>query len=229
MPVTPQAALLPTPCLIQLDEAVALHNAGNTPAAATQLEQLQQNCPNLPQVHHNLGVIAGLRQEWQEAIEHFQRAVSDDARTNNTQLHLQAIHQYKAAAAYQKALGITAALKQPQLSMQNSSIANAVVETPPKTALHTVTTVDYELFSWWTAAATDATASWLEHYATGYPPLENTDAHAVDWENVARDISFTAQDAVVILNYKISDIEKRLLLLLRLQNNRWKIYRENLL
>lgn len=215
--------------MAQLDEAVAIYNKGNTSAATIQFEQLALNCSQLPQVHHNLGVIAGDRLQWNEAREHFQRALAGDKRSNNTQSHLQAIHQFKASLAYQKALGAQRSNTEPQLSMQNSAYTNAIFEGPKITTLHNVPTVEYELFAWWTAAATDAMPSWLEHYAAGYPPVENTDAQTVNWDEVARDISFTAQDAVVVLSYQLNDIERRILLLLRLQNNRWKIYRENAL
>lgn len=224
-----QASVLTASCLTQLDDAVSLFDTGNTNAAATQLDQLAISCSELPQVHHNLGVIAAVRHEWQAASEHFKRALAFDARTNNTQSHLQAIHQFKSSLAYKKALGIDSSPTMPELSMQNSAAANAVVEAPIKTSLHNVSTLDYELFSWWTAAATNAMPSWLEHYAVGYPPVENTDAQVVHWDDVGRDISFTAQDAVVVLSYQKNDIEKRMLLLLRLQNNRWKIYRETTL
>lgn len=229
MPATSQATLLPASCLAQLDETVSLYNQGNTNAAATRFEELAVNCAQLPQVHHNLGVIAGARQQWTAASEHFTRAIAGDLRTNNTQSHLQAIHQFKASLAYQKALGVHTSTSKPLLNMQNSADTNALFEAPIKTTLHTAPTVDYELFSWWTAAANDAMPSWLEHYVVGYPPVENTDAQDINWDDVGRDISFTAQDAVVVLSYQKNDVDKRMLLLLRLQNNRWKIYRENAL
>lgn len=229
VPATSQASLLSTHCLEELDDAVLLFNKGNTSAAYTQFEQLAISCSQLPQIHHNLGVIAGIGQQWNRATEHFQRAIADDARTGMTHSHLQAIHQYKAAMAYRSALGTSGDIAQPQMSMQNSTHLNAVPEPLTKTTLHNVPTVDYELYSWWNAAATDELPAWLEHYSTGYPPQENTDANVVSWDDVGRNISFTAQDAVVVLSYQLNSIEKRTLLLLRLQNNRWKIYRESTL
>lgn len=229
VPAASQASLLSTPCLVELDGAVGLYNKGNTRAAHNRFEQLAISCAHLPQVHHNLGVIAGMSQQWNQASEHFQRAIVDDTRTGMTHSHLQAIHQYKASLAYSSALGSNSTIVQPILSMQNSTHVNAVFKAPTKTTLHSVPTIDYELFSWWTAAATDALPAWLEHYASGYPPQENADASVVAWDDVGRNISFTAQDAVVVLSYQINEVEKRTLLLLRLQNNRWKIYRESAL
>lgn len=226
LPLAVQAALASNSCSAQLDAAVSLYNNGNTETASTELKQLADQCAHLPQVHHNLGVVAAVNQQWYEAEEHFERAITDDKRSNSTYEHLQAIHQFKAALAYRKALDVEGAVAQPRLTMQNSSDSNAIYNEPPKTSLHNVATIDYELFSWWTAAANDATEAWLDHYTSGYPPLENTHASNVQWDKVGRDIAFTTQDAVVVLNYELNNVEKRLLLLLRLQNNRWKIYRE---
>lgn len=229
LPLVSYADLAPTSCSEQLDKAVSVYTQGNTSAAAMQLENLATTCANLPQVHHNLGVIAGSRQQWTQAAEHFNRALADDHRSNDTRNNLQAILQYKASLAYQNALGTNSSISLPELNMQNSSIINASYAAPPKTGLHNTATIDYELFAWWNAAASNATPDWLEHYVTGYPPLENTDAQTVDWDTVDRDISLTAQDAVVVLGYQMNNIQKRVLLLLRLQNNRWKIYRETAL
>lgn len=229
VPATSHADLLSAPCLTELDDAVALYNEGNTSAAYIRFQRMEKSCSHVPQVHHNLGVIAATAQRWTQATEHFQRAIADDTRTGMTHSHLLAIHQHKAALAYRRALGTHGDIVPPQLNMQNSTHANAIHAAPVKTSLHNVPTIDYELFSWWTAAATDALPAWLEHYVSGYPPQENTDAGVVAWDDVGRNISFTAQDAVVVLSYQLNDIEKRTLLLMRLQNNRWKIYRESVL
>lgn len=229
LPTIARAALAANSCSSQLDAAVSLFNNGNSDEATDALTKLADTCAHLPQVHHNLGVIAATNQQWYEAEKHFERAITDDKRSNSTYEHLQSIHQFKAALAYRKALDVEGAVAQPRLTMQNASDINAVHKRPPETSLHNAATLDYELFSWWTAAANGSTDAWLDHYATGYPPLENTHANEVQWDNVSRDIAFTTQDAVVVLNYKLSNIEKRIMLLLRLQNNRWKIYRETTL
>lgn len=229
LPATTQASLLSNSCSAQLDAAVSLFNNGNSDSATIELNKLAETCGHMPQVQHNLGVIAATNQRWHEAEEHFERAIGDDKRSNATHEHLQAIHQFKAALAYRKALDVEGAVAQPQLTMQNASDVNTIYKEPIKTSLHSVATIDYELFSWWTAAASASTDAWLDHYTAGYPPIENTHASEVTWDNVGRDIAFTTQDAVVVLNYELDSVEKRMMLLLRLQNNRWKIYRETTL
>lgn len=230
MPAWSHGSLLQNSCTEQLDMAVSAYNHGETSTTSSTkhlFEQLKQDCDHLPQVHHNLGVLAAEAQQWDQSIEHFQRAIANDTRTNMTLTQLQAIHQYKAAMAYKNALGATTnKTSKPQFSLQDSADTNQAYNLPPKTALHTVPTIDYELYSWWEAASQTPATDWLEHYTPGYPPAESDDAKKVSWNKVARDISFTAQDAVVVLSYRLDNIEKRTLLLMRLQNNRWKIYRE---
>ena len=223
---TAQASLLQRSCDEELDYSVNLYNGGDSAAAKSRLQRMIDQCAHLPQVHHNLGVIAGAEKNWDAATVHFKQAIADDTRTTTTIEHLQFIHQYRATEAYQDALQLKADIKPPEFQMQSSAMVNTQFRTPPKTDQHNGPTVDYELYAWWTAAAQNNQDDWLEHYSPGYPPLENNDAKTVDWNNVSRDISFTAQDAVVVLNYQADNIEKRTLLLLRLQNNRWKIYRE---
>lgn len=229
LPASSHASLLQPSCASELDGAVDQHRAGNLRQAKSALEKMLEQCAHLPQVHHNLGVIAGLQSEWQLAESYFKRAIADDSRTSMTAAHLQSMHQYRATQAYQRALNIKKRIAEPDFQMQDSAVANASYQAPPKTDQHNVPTVEYELYAWWTAAAQNELSAWLEHYTYGYPPMENNDAATVSWNDVSRDISFTAQDAVVVLSYQQNNVEKRTLLLLRLQNNRWKIYREALL
>jgi len=226
MPAMLHASLLQHQCADELDKAVGLFSTGESLAAKSALEKMLDHCHHLPQVHHNLGVVAGLDQKWKIAESHFRRAIQHDSRTSMTVAHLQSMHQYRATEAYQSALRVKRKINTPILQMQDSTTVNSSFNTPPKTDQHNVATVDYELYAWWSAAAENEISAWLEHYTKGYPPLENIDAQAVGWNDVARDISFTAQDAVVVLRYQIDAIDKRMLLLLRLQNNRWKIYKE---
>ncbi len=229
MPAWSHGSLMQNTCATQLDSAVTAHTNGEKNTQQL-FEQLKLDCEHLPQVHHNLGVLAAEAQLWDQSIAHFERAIASDARTNMTTSQLRAIHQYKAAMAYKNALGATTVkTTQPQFRLQDSAITNQSYKQPQKSALHTVPTVDYELYAWWTAAAQSLTSQWLEHYSPGYPPAQNDDAQNISWNDVGRDISFTAQDAVVVLSYQLNNIEKRTLLLMRLQNNRWKIYRESTL
>ncbi len=225
-PAQLQASLLQNTCSDELDNAVELYNAGRSDAAHALLEQLAEKCPQLPQVQHNLGVIAGQAKNWPLAESRFRAAIANDSRSTMTMAHLQSMHEYQATLAYQNALRIKRKVTPPDLQMQRSELTNATYRTEIKTSLHTVATVDYELFAWWTAASDTDASAWLEHYTHGYPPQENNDAQAVDWQEVSRDISFTAQDAVVVLSYQNAGLDKRILLLLRLQDKRWKIYRE---
>jgi len=229
LPVASHASLPPDACLSELDNAFNQYTKGNTEAASDLLNQLKNSCSHLPQVHHNLGVLAADKQQWEAASEHFQQAIANDSRTVMTHAQLQLIHQYKASVAYRKAMGITGRVSLPTLSMQSSSDINTSQSASSKTALHTAPTIDYELFAWWNAAATESMAAWLEHYVAGYPPQENADARLVEWDNVGRDISFIEQEAVVVLSYRLGELQKRSLLFMRLDKSRWKIYKETLL
>jgi len=237
VPATSQAALLVPgfSCESELDEAVRLFNRGDSNASRIRLEQLTERCTNLPQIQHNLGVIAAEQHDWLAADAYFALAISGDDRTNMTQQHIQVIHEYRASAAFQKALGGNKALTPPELNMQSATIQNDQPAAPAISKAPDAAAIEYELYAWWNAAASNDVAQWLEHYSAGYPVPAAASAHAiaskVKWQNVSRDISFTAHDAVVVLKHKIEAYEQQTdnaatLLLMRLQNNRWKIYKE---
>ncbi len=226
LPVSSQASLLFAGCEDELDAAVTIYNTGDAQRAQAKLLAMASDCGHLPQIQHNLGVLAYERDEWQQAQVHFNNAIENDTRTNMTRTHLQSLHQYQASIAFQKAMNTQNVINPPQLQMQTASLSNTIVESKLKTSLHNLATVDYELYAWWTSAADNQPQAFLEHYLNGYPAAQNFDAAKISWNQVNRDISFTAQDAVVVLSYRIDEVDKRTLLLLRLQNNRWKIYRE---
>lgn len=228
LPVS-HAALQTHQCPGNLDAAVSLYNTGQVDAAVIQLEKLHDSCAHMPQLHHNLGVIEAKRQNWTGAINHFEQAIAFDNRTAQTLSHLQAINQYKATLAYRQALDIQGKPKLPDMQLQSSSVINAMTVSNELSELHTDTTVEYELYSWWNAAADGQLEPWLEHYVAGYPPVENGDAQVVNWDSVTRDISFASQDAVVILKYTLSEQHKQTILFMTLQQERWKIYREVML
>ncbi len=223
------AALQTHQCPDDLDAAVSLYNSGQADVAAIKLEKLRDTCAEMPQLHHNLGVIEANKLNWAGAIEHFEQAVAFDARTAQTWSHLQAVHQYKATLAYRQALDIKGAPALPKMQLQNSNMINALTVSNELSDLHSDTTVEYELYSWWNAAADGKLEPWLEHYVAGYPPVENGDAQVVSWDAVTRDISFTTQDAVVILKYSVAEQQKQTILFMQLQQDRWKIYREVML
>ena len=220
-------------CRIELNKAVSHFNAGYEARSAAVLSDMSAKCAMLPQLHHNLGVIAANTQQWKLAQTHFNRAISADLRTNMTHRYLQLIHEYKATLAYRKALGVDGNVPPPELEMQGTQHINAEPDVPTRSRLHNIAAVDYELYAWWQAAASHNMPDWLEHYFPGYPPPDDHTAHAlassVSWQNVDRQITFTAKDAVVILQFDDGSIEHSAVLLLRLQNNRWKIYQETAL
>jgi tetratricopeptide (TPR) repeat protein len=223
------AALQTHECPENLDTAVSLYNSGRVDAAVLQLEKLHNSCAEMPQLHHNLGVIETKRRNWTAAINHFEQAIAFDTRTAQTLSHLQAVNQYKATLAYRQALDIKGTPKLPDMQMQSSAVINAMTVSDELSDLHTNATVEYELYSWWHAAADGQLEPWLEHYVAGYPPVENGDAQVVNWDSVNRDISFASQDAVVILKYTLAEQTKQTILFLTLEQERWKIYREVLL
>lgn len=227
-------------CGTQLDDAIAHFHGGDTDRAKSRLNAMLDACESLPQLHHNLGVIAAAQGNWDAAIGHFRTAIANDKRSNMTHEHIQSIHHYQSAIAFAAALGLPSKAELPELIMQSSLLSDSPNRSLPKSDLQTVSTVEYELYAWWHASAehmqlrkdknaTARTDDWLSFYVSGYPaiPLEHTDT--VDWNTVERDISFTTQDAVVVLKYSSNTAEHKHLLLLKLRNNRWQIYKETAL
>ena len=218
-------------CEAELNKAVALFNEGHSDESRKLLVQLAERCPEYPQVHHNLGVVAAAERQWQPAIDHFERAIANDTRTNMTQRHLHSIHEFKAAMAYREALGMGGVASPPNMAMQLASKFNSTTQPILKTQHHDVSAVEYELYAWWQAAANSTAEQWLEHYSSGYPTPDLTKARQrsrdVDWSSVERQISFTAQDAVVVLTFPGDSDNQQSLLLMHLQDNRWKIFQES--
>ena len=96
--------------------------------------------------------------------------------------------------------------------------------------LHTVETIEYELFAWWQTRH-DERQDVREHYVSNYPEVSIVQATEhfadVDWDDIKRDISFTQEDAVIVLSdVSREDASEKTLLLMRLEGNRWKIYQE---
>ena len=220
---------LPAPhCQKNLDVAVSLYNSGDNSAAEIKLNQLKEHCAHWPQVHHNLGVLAAQQQQWESAAAYFEQAIQASPITAHSLNHLRSVYQHQATQAFQTVLGHKNAGNAPELRMQNSASHALTEQTASKnqTELHDIVTVEYELYDWWQSAASKQTEAWLSHYAFGYPPMENNDAARVEWQQVERDITFTQNDAVVVLQYEVKAEKKLNMLFMRVQNNRWKIYRE---
>ena len=220
----------PGHCLTQLDRSVALYHDQDYLAASSLLVRLDKECKYLPQIQHNLGVIDAQQERWDAAIVHFRDALKTDTRAAMTYQHLQSIHRYRARLAYQQALNIELESSDLELRMQDASQHNSdtLLVRQSTAELHSISTIEYELYDWWLVANEVNLEAWAEHYADGYPPPDiSPPIKKIGWSSVQREISFTAQDAVVILSF--DDLQHRsvhTLLLLRLQGNRWKIYQE---
>ena len=218
-------------CLQALDSAAGLYDDGDFTASKVLLDQLDAQCRHLPQIQHNQGVLAANARDWETALRRFRLALQQDARAEMTRLHLQSIYRYRAGVAYSVALNAPLATSLPQLTMQDSTHVNADSRflRQHRTRLHKPSTVEYELYDWWGSTADVNQEAWLAHYVDGYPPLSAADRKNIRWEDVHTNISFTSQDAVAIVTFSVNKVTHRMLLLMRLQGNRWKIYQETLL
>jgi hypothetical protein len=213
---------------------MALESAAGSLAAAVDhasldrhLAQLEDRCPSLPQLAHNRGVLAARTNRWTEAIAHFQRSLQQDGRAADTYRTLQQIFEHRAAEAYARALDTPVSVPAPTLHWQDSTDLNAHEDAggTPAHALQTIPTLEYELYAWWQALQNAVGLE--EHYVDGFPPeaIHLSREHFANrfWDDMQREIAFTAQDAVAV----ISDaFHNRTLLLLRLVGTRWKIYQE---
>jgi tetratricopeptide (TPR) repeat protein len=227
----PVAGLSADQCRDELDSAVSLFHNQAIKVAETRLLQLADQCQHLPQINHNLGVLAGRQNQWPAAIDYFKRSLEADPRAAMTQDHLLQIYRYRASLAYAKALNTTSTAPPPELHMQDASRQNPAEllhqpHTPLRTPLHNISTVDYELYDWWHTALQANNQGHQAHYVNGYSPPLAAQPNQADWQSVQREISFTAQDAVAVLTYQENGQSVSTLLLMRLQGNRWKIYQE---
>ncbi len=225
-------AITPEQCLAQLDATVAL--ATNEPDSQAQLKkqfaQLEKRCDGVPQLAHNQGVLAARAGQWPDAIQHFERSLAIDTRAAMTHRHLQQIFEHRAAQAYARALNTAPNAKEPELMLQGSVHNNPApaVAVSNRGKLHTISTLEYELYAWWQALHN--TIGLKEHYIDEFPAaaiwLSRQKFARLEWPDMHREIAFTQNDAVVI----VSDaFHNRTLLLLRLIGNRWKIYQETAL
>ena len=216
-------------CMAQLDASVAL--ASNRDIDSTfidqQLEALEDHCIGMPQIAHNRGVLAARNDDWPQAINHFKRSLQQDSRASMTHRHMQQIFEHRAAVAYSKALNTPVDVPAPTFNFQSSATQNADVRRSDdkKSTLHDIATIEYELFAWWQAQQNSIGLN--DFYVDDFPATairlaQRTHANK-QWQDMHREIAFTARDAVVV----ISDAyHHRTLLLLRLVGNRWKIYQE---
>lgn len=119
-------------CLRQSDE-LAQNRSKNTDAGQHRLQQLKaldEICPELPQLKHNLGVLHARHQDWDQAIAYLQESLAMDTRASHTAGMLEQIHRYHAVQAYREALqSNNPPPSPPALEFQTSDLANFSVET----------------------------------------------------------------------------------------------------
>ncbi|MBX2823309.1 MAG: hypothetical protein KTR33_01180 [Gammaproteobacteria bacterium] len=181
-------------CLAEIDIASGTYFEGDSDKAGRQLNQLLHSCDQIPQLHHNLGVLAAEQQDWSQATGYFEQALALDRRAAMTQASLSAIYQYKAGLAYQKALKLSQTPDLPQFAMQDSTLTNVclaadtrVVPTPapdqaqPQNATQVqardtgaaLDEIRYDINSWWAAIREQDNDGYQAYYADGYtPPLK---------------------------------------------------------
>ena len=228
----PSRAPVSDDCATELDRAVHLARSGAAADAARRLEALSRRCAHLPQIEHDLGVLAARAGRTRAAIAHFEASLAADPRAADTLAQLRALHRHEAAVAYARALDVSPAVPSPELALQDSSAVNADSLRPAADdgELRTLVAVEYELYDWWHSADAPDPAGWLAHYAEDYPEevalADRARLGRTPWERVRREVAFTAEDAVAVLEHETHGALERRLLLLRLQGKRWKIYRE---
>lgn len=219
-------------CLEQLDATVALATYEKNASQLLQqrFAQLESQCGGLPQLAHNQGVLAAQAGHWPEAIAHLERSLLQDSRAAMTYRHLQQIFEHRAAQAYAKALNTPIETSAPTLKLQTSDDQNAqpIRQSQGTTPLHSLSTLEYEMFAWWQAVQNSIGIR--EHYVADFPEtaikLTRKKYANHQWADMHREIAFTANDAVVIVS---DPFHNRTLFLLRLVGNRWKIYQETTL
>lgn len=226
------STLTPSECLVQLDAAVNLALESDLDAATEQLETLATACEHIPQIQHNLGVLAAMDNRLPEAISYLEASVAADPRAALSVRHLQDIFRYRASVAYANALNTTPTASEPDYSFQDSSDLNSdsLRLQRERSELHTVGTIEYELFAWWQIRH-DERQDVREHYVSDYPEVSILQASErfkdIDWDDMQREIAFTQEDAVIVLSdVSVDDASDKTLILMRLEGNRWKIYQE---
>ncbi len=224
-----ELALSDQDCMSELDASVAM--ASNEKNSATLIEQrlakLEDRCTGLPQIAHNRGVLAAQADKWPQAIAHFEKSLQQDSRAAMTYRHMQQIFEHRAALAYSKALNTPIEVPAPTLELQSSAVQNMDDRRreSDRSNLHSISTIEYELFAWWQAQQNSIGIH--DYYVEDFPPAairlaQQTHARK-QWQDMHREIAFTAEDAVVVLS---DAFHHRTLLLWRLMGNRWKIYQE---
>ncbi|MBX2824247.1 MAG: tetratricopeptide repeat protein, partial [Gammaproteobacteria bacterium] len=111
-------------CLDEIDLVTRYYDSGDLEGTRERLKKLETSCSHVPQLHHNLGVLAAAEFAWNDAITYFEQSLALDERAAMTQQSLASIYQYKASRAYKKALNLSEKIKLPVLTMQSSTLTN---------------------------------------------------------------------------------------------------------
>lgn len=237
--------LADTDCLTRLDTAAAWIGRDDN-IARSSLQQLLEQCPDLPQVHHDLAVVDARARNWDQAISRLERAIELDTRAAGSVGALRDIHRWRAAQAYAKALDGTPKGRAPELVVQNSRDVNSDTRRFQRRepTLFDEATVDYELWEWWRTASVDPGDEHLSHYTDAAIAdnalFRETSDDLPEWTDVERKIRFVGREAVALVSWSsVSQTDDTdatddatetdaagLLLLMKLQNDRWRIYEE---
>lgn len=222
-------------CLVELDVAVTLARKSDLAEATKKLEALATVCEDVPQIQHNLGVLAALDDRMSDAISYLQASVDADPRAASSVRHLQDIFSYRASLAYASALNTQSKASLPDFEFQDSTDQNSdtLRLKRERSELHTAGTIEYELYAWWQTRY-DERQDVREHYVSDYPEvsIELALERFVDtvWDDVKREIAFTQEDAVIVISDNSDNsTSAKTLLLMRLEGNRWKIFQETAL
>ena len=114
-------------CLRQSDDLVREvgENPDSSNAMLLQLTELDEACPELPQLKHNLGVLHAHNQDWNKSIAYFEESLAMDTRASHTADMLEKIHRFHAVQAYREALqSNNPPPSPPVLELQKSDLTN---------------------------------------------------------------------------------------------------------
>lgn len=265
-------------CLDEIDLVTRHHDFTDSDSSEQKLKALEYSCSHVPQLHHNLGVIAAAKLEWKEAIAYLEKSLSLDKRAALTQQSLASIYQFKASLAYKKALNLSEKIKLPVLTMQTSALTNLcradatplfpqpdviIPASLELTAPESIVTkmdssqpltdalinedqigeaVRYDVGSWWTAILEQDEEALPAHYIDADTITLPLDERLVfPWNSLTVAIEFVDRIALVSITYPPSEWAKLennpekssvkqhkhdVLLVMKEQDNMWKIVRE---
>ena len=239
------AAAVPAPtdrsaehwCAAELDAAVATARRGALDAARDALDALGRQCTGLPQIEHDLGVIALRAGDHDAAVRHLERALEVDERAARTVGALREVRRWRAGLAWRDALGENGpGRRAPALELLGSDVTGASerLDAGRDALLRDETALAYELYAWWDTLRRGDADDVDSHYAgdavrapvDGARP-DGAGAGLPDWDDVERELAFTARDAVAVLRWRDGGAAAGRLLLLRAVDDRWLIYRES--